>query len=72
MKDVNCRGTETDIQNCSYSGWSVNDCKHSEDVGVDCCKFTSEHNYIVCSDIYLLKVIRVPRLNSIFDRQIPN
>ena len=72
MKDVNCRGTETDIQNCSYSGWSVNDCKHSEDVGVDCCKFTSKNNYIVCSDIYLLKVIRVPRLNSIFDRQIPN
>lgn len=39
MKNVDCRGSENDIEQCFHSQWGISDCKHAEDVGVDCCKF---------------------------------
>ncbi|KAM3607417.1 uncharacterized protein V6R79_007440 [Siganus canaliculatus] len=36
LDDLRCRGTETDIFDCPHSGIGVNDCGHSEDVGVQC------------------------------------
>jgi len=39
MRNVDCRGSENDIEECFHSQWGISDCKHAEDVGVDCCKF---------------------------------
>ena len=39
LDDVSCSGCESNLVNCSNSGWANDDCTHSEDVGVECSKF---------------------------------
>ncbi|WAQ96295.1 DMBT1-like protein, partial [Mya arenaria] len=36
LDDVNCRGSETNIIDCQHSAVGVNNCGHSEDIGVSC------------------------------------
>ncbi|OWF49695.1 Deleted in malignant brain tumors 1 protein [Mizuhopecten yessoensis] len=36
MDDVNCNGDESQLANCPFAGWEVEDCSHGEDVGVEC------------------------------------
>ena len=36
MDNLGCDGTEDNIDKCTFNGWNVTDCGHSEDVGVAC------------------------------------
>lgn len=39
LDDVNCSGDEASLADCEHSQWGQHDCYHSENVGVECCKF---------------------------------
>lgn len=36
MDDLSCTGVEASLLHCTFHGWGVNNCGHSEDVGVRC------------------------------------
>jgi hypothetical protein len=36
MDNVSCTGSEAGISACSFNGWQVHNCGHSEDSGVTC------------------------------------
>ena len=36
LDDVNCVGTELNIENCSHRGWGIKNCYHRNDAGVRC------------------------------------
>ncbi|XP_066296793.1 soluble scavenger receptor cysteine-rich domain-containing protein SSC5D-like [Branchiostoma lanceolatum] len=36
MDDLDCSGSESSLFDCSYPGWGIENCGHSEDVGIEC------------------------------------
>ena len=36
LNNLHCVGTELSIKNCSHGGRGINNCSHSQDVGVKC------------------------------------
>ncbi|XP_048008079.1 galectin-3-binding protein A-like isoform X2 [Megalobrama amblycephala] len=36
LDDMNCKGSESSLSECSFKGWGVTDCSHKEDAGVIC------------------------------------
>lgn len=49
MDELDCRGNETSIKECNFSGWGVSDCNAEEVVGVVCKKMVMK-----CPDDYWL------------------
>jgi len=40
LDDVECRGNETFIGDCSHRRWGYHDCRHHEDVSIACINTT--------------------------------
>ena len=36
MDQVECTESDTDIRECTFSGWGKTNCDHAEDVGIMC------------------------------------
>ena len=36
MDGLNCNGRESRVDKCHFNGWTVHDCGHNEDAGVEC------------------------------------
>jgi cysteine-rich repeat protein len=36
MDDVNCAGGEATLASCPFGGWAIENCTHSEDIGLSC------------------------------------
>ncbi len=36
MSNLQCRGYEDSLEDCSFRGWGLHTCVHSEDAGVVC------------------------------------
>lgn len=47
LDDVDCLGTETDIEHCKHRGWGLHNCQHQEDVSVRCSPITGVTFYIL-------------------------
>ena len=40
LNDIQCLGNETNLLQCTYNGFEVDDCAHYEDAGVSCGNFS--------------------------------
>ena len=47
LDDVNCKGSETSVNECSHSGIGSHNCGHGEDIGVICTRSKLLTNSIV-------------------------
>ena len=36
LSNLNCLGSETNLESCSHNPWGLQTCSHEEDSGVDC------------------------------------
>ena len=36
LDELQCNGTETDVEQCLHRGWGVHNCTHADDVSVRC------------------------------------
>ena len=39
LDELQCEGHESRLEECGHAGWGIDDCSHSEDAGVECCKY---------------------------------
>jgi len=36
LDELGCSGSENSLDDCPHDGWGVHDCKHNEDVSIEC------------------------------------
>uniref|UniRef100_A0A673M8Z4 Galectin-3-binding protein A-like n=1 Tax=Sinocyclocheilus rhinocerous TaxID=307959 RepID=A0A673M8Z4_9TELE len=53
LDDMNCKGSESSLSECSFKGWGVTDCSHKEDAGVVCTNITSNRQFSVDNSLGL-------------------
>ena len=41
MDQLQCTGSESSLEHCSFGGWGSHDCTHWEDAGVECNNMTT-------------------------------
>ena len=52
LDDVNCVGTELNIEDCSHNGWEFQNCSHGLDAGVQCSNGKVQSSYYECTYNY--------------------
>ncbi|XP_036369990.1 deleted in malignant brain tumors 1 protein-like [Octopus sinensis] len=62
MDNVNCKGSEISLLNCSTNGWGQHDCGHYEDAGVVCSSTFQTSNITLEPIIFDIEVIGEIRL----------
>ena len=63
LDDVECTGSETRLINCVHHGLGVENCAHSEDIGVQCTRLTGSEFCFSLSFFYKYHTIQT-RLNG--------
>ena len=58
LDDVNCRGNETNVDDCPHRGVGVHDCDHGEDAGVMCPQQGSHWTKFVFVITYQERIIK--------------
>jgi len=46
MDNVQCVGTETDLDDCEHGGWGQHNCGHNEDVSIFCDGIGKKNMYL--------------------------
>ena len=59
MASVDCKGNETSLNECKFSGWGTSECDYGESAGLQC--FDNINNDTIgTGKIYMSRVMRKP------------